>query len=144
MSEFLRYVLWELRRYFVLALLAGFFAGSVLLIVRYFYRRKYGWDVKFPWKRILLPLLFLGYLALVFFVTNFRVGHMRREANLHLFRAWREALNNFTQHRWLNVMLVSMCLWVFFDISVGAYTNIITHASTIVSIITAKMRLDKQ
>lgn len=105
MSEFLRYVLWELRRYFVLALLAGFFAGSVLLIVRYFYRRKYGWDVKFPWKRILLPLLFLGYLALVFFVTNFRAGHMRREVNLHLFRAWREALNNFTQHRWLNVML---------------------------------------
>ena len=43
-----------------------------------------------------------------------------------------------------NVMLVSMCLWVFFDISVGAYTNIVTHASTIVSIITAKMRLDKQ
>ena len=43
-----------------------------------------------------------------------------------------------------NVMLVSMSLWVFFDISVGAYTNIITHASTIVSIITAKMRLDKQ
>jgi hypothetical protein len=42
-----------------------------------------------------------------------------------------------------NVMLVSMCLWVFFDLSVGAYTNIITHASTIVSIITAKMRLDK-
>ena len=42
-----------------------------------------------------------------------------------------------------NVMLISMSLWVFFDISVGAYTNIITHASTIVSIITAKMRLDK-
>lgn len=43
-----------------------------------------------------------------------------------------------------NVMLVSMSLWVFFDISVGAYTNIITHASTIVSIITAKIRLDKK
>lgn len=43
-----------------------------------------------------------------------------------------------------NVMLVSMSLWVFFDISVGAYTNIITHSSTIVSIITAKIRLDKK
>lgn len=43
-----------------------------------------------------------------------------------------------------NVMLISMSLWVFFDISVGAYTNIITHASTIVSIITAKIRLDKK
>ena len=43
-----------------------------------------------------------------------------------------------------NVMLVSMSLWVFFDISVGAYTSIITHASTIVSIISAKLRLDKK
>ena len=42
-----------------------------------------------------------------------------------------------------NVMLVSMSLWVLFDISVGAYTNIITHGATIVSIITAKIRLDK-
>lgn len=41
-----------------------------------------------------------------------------------------------------NVMLVSMSLWVFFDISVGAYTNIITHGSTIVSILAAKVRLD--
>ena len=43
-----------------------------------------------------------------------------------------------------NVMLISMSLWVFFDIFVGAYTNIITHASTIVSIITAKIRLDQK
>ena len=41
-----------------------------------------------------------------------------------------------------NVMLVSMSLWVIFDIAVGAYTNIITHGSTIVSLITAKFRLD--
>lgn len=43
-----------------------------------------------------------------------------------------------------NVMLVSMSLWVVFDISVGAYTSIITHGATIVSILTAKMRLDKK
>ena len=43
-----------------------------------------------------------------------------------------------------NVMLVSMSLWVIFDIAVGAYTNIITHGSTIVSLITAKIRLDRQ
>ena len=42
-----------------------------------------------------------------------------------------------------NVMLVSMSLWVLFDIAVGAYANIITHGSTIVSILTAKARLDK-
>lgn len=43
-----------------------------------------------------------------------------------------------------NVMLVSMSLWVIFDIAMGAYTNIITHASTIVSILTAKLRLDRK
>lgn len=43
-----------------------------------------------------------------------------------------------------NVMLISMSLWVLFDISVGAYTNIITHGSTIVSILAAKVRLDKK
>lgn len=105
MSEFLRYVLWELRRYFVLALIAVFFATAVFFVVRFFYRRKYGKDKKFPWKRMVLPLMFIGYLALVFFVTNLRTSHMHREVNLHLFRAWREALNNFSQHRWLNVLL---------------------------------------
>ena len=43
-----------------------------------------------------------------------------------------------------NVMLLSMSLWVVFDISVGAYTNIITHGSTVVSILMAKLRLDKK
>ena len=43
-----------------------------------------------------------------------------------------------------NVMLFSMSLWVLFDLSVGAYTNIITHGSTIVSILAAKVRLDKK
>lgn len=43
-----------------------------------------------------------------------------------------------------NVMLVSMTLWVIFDISVCAYTNIITHGSTIVSILAAKVRLDRK
>lgn len=42
-----------------------------------------------------------------------------------------------------NVMLVSMSLWVLFDIAVGAYASIITHGSTIVSILTAKARLDR-
>lgn len=42
-----------------------------------------------------------------------------------------------------NVMLVSMSLWVIFDIAVGAYTNVITHGSTIVSILSAKVRLDR-
>lgn len=45
--------------------------------------------------------------------------------------------------RMRNVMLVSMSLWVVFDISVGAYASIITHGSTIASLVSAKFRLDK-
>ena len=105
MSEFLRYVLWELRRYSALAMIAVFFTAMLCWLARYFYRRKYGAEKKFPWRKLILPLLFLGYLALVFFVTNFRASRIHREVNLHLFRAWKEALNNFSQHRWLNVLL---------------------------------------
>ncbi len=105
MSEFLRYVVWELRRYFVLALLAGAFVFAVLGILRYLHKRKYGDAKAIPWKRVLLIMAFSGYLAMVFFITNFRASHMSREVNLHLFRAWKEALNNFSQHRWLNVLL---------------------------------------
>lgn len=43
-----------------------------------------------------------------------------------------------------SVMLLSMSLWVIFDIAVGAYTNVITHVSTIVSILGAKYRLDRE
>lgn len=105
MSEFLRYVLWELRRSIVPVFLAGLLTLAVLWISRFFYNRKYRGDKVFPWKRALLLLIFLGYLGLVFFVTVFRTSGMHREVNLHLFRAWREALNNFSQHRWLNVLL---------------------------------------
>ena len=43
-----------------------------------------------------------------------------------------------------NVMLLSMTLWVIFDIAVGAYTSIISHGSTIVSLLGAKLRLDRR
>lgn len=105
MSEFLRYVLWELRRYSFLAVSAGLLTLMILWIVRFLYKRKYGAERPFPWKRVILMLAFAGYIALVLFATNFRTSGMIREVNLHLFRAWREALNNFSQHRWLNVLL---------------------------------------
>lgn len=105
MSEFLRYVLWELQRYGFLIFLGCLVAAAILGVVRFFHIRKYGEAKGVPWGRILLIMVFAGYLALVFFVTNFRASHMSREVNLHLFRAWREALHNFSQHRWLNVLL---------------------------------------
>lgn len=41
------------------------------------------------------------------------------------------------------IMLLSMSLWVIFDVVVGAYANIISHGMTILSILTARARLDK-
>ena len=105
MSEFLRYVLWEFRRYFVLALIACLAAFAVLLGLSSFSRRKYGAERKFPWKRSMLLFAFLGYLLMVLFLTILRASSLHSQVNFHLFRAWREALNNFSAHRWLNVML---------------------------------------
>lgn len=105
MSEFLHYVLYELRRSLGLVLLLGIAVAVGLTLIRVLYRRKFGPERKFPWSRIALLLAFFGYLVIVFCVTCLRSSHMAREVNLHLFRAWREALNNFSQHRWMNVLL---------------------------------------
>ena len=41
------------------------------------------------------------------------------------------------------VMILSMSLWVVFDIAVGAYASILTHGSTLVSLLLARFRLDR-
>lgn len=38
----------------------------------------------------------------------------------------------------------NMVLWIIYDITIGAYTNIITHALTLISTLTAKWRLDRK
>ena len=105
MSEFLRYVFWMLRSSTVLVLLIGLGAGAGLWLAYAIHRRIYKGERKFPWKKLLLWLLFLGYLGVVFYVTNFRTSMGQRQVNLHLFRGWREAWNSFSQQRWLNVLL---------------------------------------
>ena len=42
------------------------------------------------------------------------------------------------------VLIINMCLWVFYDFMVGAYTNILSHGFTLLSAATAKLRLDKK
>ena len=41
------------------------------------------------------------------------------------------------------VMILSMSLWVIFDVAVGAYASILTHGSTLVSLLLARFRLDR-
>ena len=40
------------------------------------------------------------------------------------------------------VMILSMSLWIVFDIVVGAYASILTHGSTLTSLLLARFRLD--
>ena len=106
MSEFIRYVLYELKNSLVLVLLAGIVALAVLGITYFIYRCRHKGEKKFPWRKAFLWLIFLGYMMIVIYATMLRwAGFFHREWNLHLFRAWREAWNNFSVKNWANVLL---------------------------------------
>lgn len=97
MSEFLEYVLYLLQKSLILVLLAGIVAGAVLGVIYLVHKRKYKGEKKFSWGKVLLWLVFLGYLVIVLYATMLRWdGYFHREWNLHLFRAWKEAWNNFS------------------------------------------------
>lgn len=106
MYEFIEYVLWELKNSFGLVLLAGIAAAAVLAVTYIVHRKKFRGERKFPWGRALLWLMFIGYMAVVVYATMLRgFGFFSREWNLHLFRAWREAWNNYSVKNWANVLL---------------------------------------
>lgn len=105
MSEFIEYVLWELKNSFGLVLLAGIAAMAVLAVTYSTHKKKYNGEKKFPWGKAILWLVFVGYMAVVLYATILRNSGGYREWNLHLFRAWREAWNNFSTKNWANVLL---------------------------------------
>lgn len=102
MSEFLEYVLWQFQNSLVLVLLAGIVALAVIAVTYRFYKKK---GKRFPWRKAALWLVFLGYLVIVLYATILRNAGGYREWNQHLFRAWREAWNNFSTKNWANVLL---------------------------------------
>ncbi len=106
MSDFIRYVLYELNNILVLLFLAGILAAAVIAVVYFVFRKKHNGEKKFPWGKIILYLLLVGYLFIVISATILRkAGGFRREYNLHLFRAWLEAWNNFSVKNWANILL---------------------------------------
>lgn len=105
MYEYIEYVLWELQRSFTLVFLAGIAAVAVLAAAYLIHKRKYKGKKKFPWGKALLWLMFVGYIAIVVSATILRGTGGYREWNLHLFRAWREAWNNYSVKNWANVLL---------------------------------------
>ncbi len=106
MSDFIRYVLYELNSTLVLLLLAGILAATVIAISYFIFKKKHKGEKKFPWGKIILSLVLVGYLFIVISATILRkAGSFRREYNLYLFRAWLEAWNNFSVKNWGNVLL---------------------------------------
>lgn len=106
MFEFLEYVLYQLGNSLKLVLLACIAAAFLIGIAYFVHRRKNKGEKKFPWGRVLLWLVFLGYMTIVIYATMLRwSGFFHREWNLHLFRAWREAWNNYSVKNWANVLL---------------------------------------
>lgn len=106
MCDFIRYVLYELNNILILVILAGLLAAIVIGIAYLVFKKKHKGEKKFPWGKIFMYLLLAGHLFIVLSATILRKqGGFRREYNLHLFRAWLEAWNNFSVKNWANVLL---------------------------------------
>ena len=105
MYEFFEYVLDQLKNSLILALLALFAAGVVLLVAWLIHRAKFHGERKFPLVKALLLIALVGYSVIVLYATILRFSGGYREVNFHLFRAWREAWNSFSPKNWANVLL---------------------------------------
>ncbi len=106
MSDFIRYVLYELNSILIVLALGGLLAAAVIAVSFLLFKKKYKNEKRFPFGMIILYLMFAGYLFVVISATILRkTGGSCREYNFHLFRAWLESWNNFSIKNWANVLL---------------------------------------
>lgn len=105
MSDFVQFIMNYLVRALFLAVPAAVAAAAGLFAAAAWWKKKRP-NVKFPWLKAAVLILLAVFFAVLIFVTLIRGGHRSwRYANLHLFRAWREAWNAFSEKHWLNVLL---------------------------------------
>lgn len=103
MNEFAQFVLSKLQGSIVLILFSIPLLAVGILTAFLICKKR---QVAFPWKKVIIWTLFAGYLVALVYVTLLRGGSAEfRSINLHLFRAWREAWNNYSVKNWLNVLL---------------------------------------
>lgn len=103
MNQFIQFVLSRLQGGIALLLLAVPLVVGCILLAYWICKRK---GIIFPWKTVILWILLSGYLLVMLYVTLLRGTSVAfRSWNLHLFRAWREAWNEFSASSWLNVLL---------------------------------------
>ncbi len=106
MHDFVELILRLLHQAGVLAVLAAGLCVVGILIAYAIFRKVTKGEKKFPWGKVLLLGLLVGYVVILLYATIFRFpGGGFRDASLHLFRGWREAWNGFTTQLWLNVLL---------------------------------------
>jgi len=105
MSDFVQFILNYLVRALILAVPAGLLVGAALLAAEKWWKKKRP-GAKFPWLKAVVLIVLAAFFVVLLFVTLIRGGQRSwRYANLHLFRAWREAWNAFSEKHWLNVLL---------------------------------------
>lgn len=105
MYEFIGYVLSILRNSIGLVLVAGVLFAVAVTAAYFIHKRKFHGEKKFPWGKVLLWLMFIGYLVIVLYATLMRMSGVRAQYNLHLFKAWREAWNDYSVKKLANVLL---------------------------------------
>lgn len=104
MNDFLRMILNRLSDAIPLAMMAIMLCLVGVGVSYAIFRMKYKGTKKYPFAKVILWLMLAGYIAVVITVTMLR-GDGYNGTNFHLFRAWREAWNNFSFKNWANVLL---------------------------------------
>ncbi len=106
MNQFLYFVLSQLQSSLPLVLIAMAAAAVVISVCYAAFQKKHHGTRKFPWGKAVLALPLAGYLVILVYATVLRgFATYEGEKNLHLFRAWREAWNQFTLKTWANLLL---------------------------------------
>ena len=106
MHDFLQFVINLLHRGMALATFAVALCCVGVAVAYVVFRLVTKGKKRFPWGKVILSLMLVGYLAVLVYVTLLRYGGGGySDMNLHLFRAWREAWNSFSEQNWLNVLL---------------------------------------
>ena len=102
----MRYVLSLLESSLGLAVIAMVISCGVLAVSYFVFRRIHNGKKCFPWGKALLGIFFAGYLGVLLYATILRGrGYYQGQMNLHIFRAWKEAWNQFTVQSWANLLL---------------------------------------
>ena len=105
MYEFIAYVLSIFRDSLALVLIAGVMFAVVVMAAYCIHKRKFHGEKKFPWGKVVLWLAFAGYVMIVLYATLMRMSGFHMQYNMHLFKAWREAWNNYSIKNIANVLL---------------------------------------